>query len=397
MAVLRSRNKVILVKVEGTSGTDSSPVVATDALLVDSIDVTPKANVLQSNELRGTLDAGIPTIGITPVDIKIVVPLKASGAAGTAPETQPLLLACGLAETTQVAIGPTTATGGTGTTFTIDTGAAPTWPTTTAAGTALLGLVVSLSGNPATAALATIVGYTVSAGIATVTLSRTFSPVLSSSTIATVQSSVRYQPSSAEPPSVTIYDYIDGILWKIVAVRGEMEMALKSGEKGMLTFTMSGLYHPTAPKTDVALPANSTVIVDSSRPPVWKNGQSTVGSVLTCMRDFSLKLGNKIAYPSCPNAVEGIDPPEITARDMTGTANAYETLVATRNAFADFRAETKRPITAIVGTVAGNRVGASILAAMYTSETESDDNGFVGVSLPFSATGTDNGFQLAFF
>ncbi len=391
---LRSRNKVVLAKVESTSGTDSIPVVATDALLVNEVSVVPKPNILDSPELRGVLDAGIPVVGVTPVEVTLAVPLKASGAAGTAPETQPLLLACGLAETIRAATGPTTAAGGTATTFTIDTGLNPTWPTTTALGAALIGVPVSLSGNPAIAKLVLITDYTVAAGIATVTVDHMFSPVLSSSTVATIPQTVRYQPSSAQPSSITIYVYVDGLLWKVVGCRGELEVVLKSGEKGMLNFTFQGLY---GSKTDVALPAGSTVIVDSARPQAWKNGRMSVGRLQTCIRDFSLKMNNQFPSPDCPNAVEGLDPPEIVSRDLQGTANPMETLVATRDIFGDFRAEIHKPLGAIIGTVAGNRVGLTVRSAKYRSEEQQDRDGFVAVNVPFSATGTDDGFQLSHF
>ncbi|MBK6920620.1 MAG: hypothetical protein IPH07_24680 [Deltaproteobacteria bacterium] len=95
-----ARNKLILVKIESTEGTDPTPTVGSNAISVRRADVTPVRATNRSRDKIRNFFGNSPQM---PADvyseIEIEVELSGSGAAGTAPAWAPLLQACGFSET----------------------------------------------------------------------------------------------------------------------------------------------------------------------------------------------------------------------------------------------------------------------------------------------------------
>jgi len=92
--------KVLLAKVEGTYGTDSVPVVATDSILVENLEFSyDGARMAERNATRASLGKLKPIFAGTLGQVTFDVEIKGSGAAGTAPELGVLLKGCGFAET----------------------------------------------------------------------------------------------------------------------------------------------------------------------------------------------------------------------------------------------------------------------------------------------------------
>ena len=101
MGNLRVSNDVILAKIETTYNTDPTPVVGTNAILVNG---TPNfsAEGLRMNEraaIRGSLGQLQQVFGGQLGKVSFQVEVKGSGTAGTAPECGPLLRACAMGET----------------------------------------------------------------------------------------------------------------------------------------------------------------------------------------------------------------------------------------------------------------------------------------------------------
>lgn len=100
MSAMRWKRKVILAKVEGTYGTDSTPAAATDAILARNVAIDPLELNYDQREFVlpwfGTFGK-IPSGGF--VKISFEVEAAGSAAAGTAPAYGPLLKACGMGET----------------------------------------------------------------------------------------------------------------------------------------------------------------------------------------------------------------------------------------------------------------------------------------------------------
>ncbi len=382
---LRDRNAALLSKIESVVGQDAVPTAGADAVLVENLRINPTANLIQTDEVTGSLDAEGPIVGGMQVQVTFDTYLKGSGAAATAPEIGPLLRACGWAETiTAAAIGAAPQAAAAGSATTVTGGA-------NFAATAQLyrGMPLGLTVNPAAGAQPFITDYTAGKIF---TLAETFSPALDITTLLQIPINVLYAPASASIPALTHYVYKDGLRYRVVGSRGSFACAMTAGGVGRISWTFTGL---VLDKADSAVPTG--LVYDSTRPPVWRAGKLRVNRLAAAAQTFNLAANNTVPYPDDPNEAEGYGPPEITRRGITGSVNPLETLIATRDIFADFRAGTRRTMHAGIGAAAGNRIGITIPAAHYTGQTPGERDGYSVVDVPFAATGPDAGAFLAFW
>lgn len=108
-------NRLLLAKLEATKGTDSVPVVGTDAIRIKTGKIVLSQDSVAVNSIKQTMGNLPHLVGKQTVQLDVEVDLKGSGAAGTPPEVADLLLACGLVETivavTSAAYDPSTAVG----------------------------------------------------------------------------------------------------------------------------------------------------------------------------------------------------------------------------------------------------------------------------------------------
>lgn len=388
MTTLRSRRGVMLFKPETTPGSDAAPAT-TNAILVENPRLTFDQSLTETNEFSQSLDPRAPIVGGLRAALAFDTYIKGSGAAGTAPEFGDLFKVCGWEEVVTAAIPSEAASTGGASTVTLGASA-----TTTAQ--AYRGMPIVLSGNPATASLAFITDYTASK---IATLTRTYSPVLSSSTNYAIPANVLYRPTSdlSNIKAGSVYLYMDGLLYKLFGTRGNPVFNLTAGGPGRISWNLTGIY---GGKSDAAVPAISGY--DSTRPPIWRDPDGYSGVMMinraeAALQQLTFDNGNQLVYPDNPNALEGFDPTEITARRMTGTINPLATLVATRDLMADFRAGTSRIINAAYGTVAGNRFALTMPACQPTGYQPGDRDGLMTEEVQFFAGGEDAGAFACFY
>jgi hypothetical protein len=96
MPILK-RRRVVLAKVETTYGADASPLATADAILCQSgSSISVGAEEVERDMIRATMTPlGHVVTGKT-VSLSLSCELRGSGTAGSAPEIDPLLRACGL-------------------------------------------------------------------------------------------------------------------------------------------------------------------------------------------------------------------------------------------------------------------------------------------------------------
>jgi hypothetical protein len=95
-----TKQRSILAKVEVTEGTDSTPVVATNAILCGSITVTPVGGSTADRQLAYPDFSATPKVHVNKfVQVQFDVELAGAGAAGSAPKYGVLLRGCGMSET----------------------------------------------------------------------------------------------------------------------------------------------------------------------------------------------------------------------------------------------------------------------------------------------------------
>jgi len=97
---LLSRRQLLLAEIETTYGTDPTPTVGANAILVRNIEVTPlEADTVSRELIRPYLGQSEQLLAQTRVLVNFEVELAGSGTAGTAPAYGPLLKACSFTET----------------------------------------------------------------------------------------------------------------------------------------------------------------------------------------------------------------------------------------------------------------------------------------------------------
>ena len=94
--------QLLLAKAETTYGTDSSPTAATNSILVQNVSYSETGlRMAKRPALRGNSIAPLQDIYAGQLrDISFECEVKGSGVAGTVPEIDPLLQACGMSVTT---------------------------------------------------------------------------------------------------------------------------------------------------------------------------------------------------------------------------------------------------------------------------------------------------------
>ena len=93
------RKRTVLIKVESTYGTDSTPA-GSDACQVRNLEVTPvQSDIVSRDLIRPYLGASPQLIANNRVQVTFEVEYAGSGTAGTAPRYGSLLKACGFSET----------------------------------------------------------------------------------------------------------------------------------------------------------------------------------------------------------------------------------------------------------------------------------------------------------
>lgn len=105
---LKWPDKIVLVKIESTYGTDSSPTGSANAVLATDIELSPMEGNDVDRDLEKPWFSANETIpsGLH-AKISFKVEVAPSGAAGTAPAWGPLLRACGVAEVISAGVSVT--------------------------------------------------------------------------------------------------------------------------------------------------------------------------------------------------------------------------------------------------------------------------------------------------
>jgi hypothetical protein len=253
---------------------------------------------------------------------------------------------------TAAAVGvPTAAASGTATTVTA---------ATPFAATAQLyrGMPILLAGNPAAGAQDVVLDYTAGRLIA---LSRTYSPVLSVATTLQVPINVLYRPISDESleTSLTCYAYVDGLRHRFTGLKGSFGIGLRAGQPAALVARFTGVvaaYNETA-----ALPAGYVPV--TRQPPRWSGGVAQLNRATMRVASAGFEMNVRTAYPENPEGPEGYDPPIITGAGPRITVDPFSSAVNTPLRTTAYRAGTPMPVSAIWGTVAGNRFALSCPSA----------------------------------
>lgn len=380
--LIRMRFAAVAAKIETTAGTDAiaGTPAAADWLAGDTqIDFDP---ILVDNpEQTGSLDRAPSIVGGLRPRIRIRVPLRGSGAVGTAPDWGKLLRVCTMAETTNAAVGVPDALPASGHTAT-----QVTLPTSPFGNTLqqyrgqpllLSGAVVETTG---------IWDYGgLSARIAR--LGTTLPSVPTNTTLAQVPAHILYSPTSDETVyrTSTLYFFADGIRWRFTGAVGTWSLELTTGGIGFLNFDLRA---QMLDKTLTALPTGwNTAIRPTS--PRFVAGRCQLNNTIARSRRLMVDAGVSVVLPDNPEATEGYDPAVPIERDVRGSVDPLMDTTTTLALWNAFRAGTPMPLMAIIGSTAGNRFLLVAPQVRATAMTPGDRDGLGQHGISFMMDGAD--------
>jgi len=389
VAYIRTRPQLLLAKVESPEGSDATPTAGSNAVKVENINWTETPNVIQSNEHSGALDVSTPIAGGVKTTVTFDVWVKTRTSGSTAPEVGVLLKGCGMTETitsTSVPAAPEALAAGGST-------------TTAVLGASATGTVNLYNGMPITFSSAVsgdsfIANYTAAK---TATLTDTMGGSLVATSNYVIPINVVYRFASSSLSSLTLWTYRDGKLMKGVGARGTYTMQWVNGEGIKFSFSFMAVW---VQATDSALVSGT--FTDTTKL-VWRGTSSSVSRmrwnrILAQVRTLTFDAGNSVVHPDNPEATEGYDPAQITLRNSTFSFDPLETLLATRDIFADLRANTTRILHARAGSSAGARIAVTAAAAQATQNNQGGDrDGFSTEAVNGRLTGDNDAFSICFY
>lgn len=205
--------------------------------------------------------------------------------------------------------------------------------------------------------------------------------------------SVAYSPASTGHESGYMYYYRDGKLRKLGGIRGNFTSAFETGNTGKLSFTLTG--HPV----DEVDSAIITPVYDAIVPAPVIGAAFAVGGYSAVINALNFDAGNTLAFPPSINAANGYGEILITRRDVNGSFDPEDTLVATNDWMGDFTGGTSMALdTGVIGATAGNQFRAQMPAIYYRDMAPGDRDGVRTLDATFGAVESagDDDFTITF-
>ncbi|HYE49589.1 MAG TPA: hypothetical protein VEB20_08360 [Azospirillaceae bacterium] len=390
MSQYRTQNRVVLAKVETSSGTDASPAVGSDAFkCIGPAWSGGPESIANDQEVTGALDTGGPIVGGGGASFSAQVNVKGPGTAGEAPEFGALLRSAGLAQTLTAADVTGTAQAGGAATITLASGAS-------AVNDAYAGMVIETTAGTGSGQTRVIHDYVGGTKVASVFPDWSTQP--DATTTYAIRANALYVPASTSLKTVSLYDYMrrsDGgnaRLRKLLGAASSMTATLPVRGIPTFDFQLQGKF---VTPTDVSDPGNPTLDTTVARPVMAVD--CSLGGTATKFNQVTFDLGNQVAQADDPSDDYGIDVAGIVRRTITGRINPPLDLLSVRNVWQDFLDGTERKLWISWGSVAGNRVSILFPRVRFTGQENEDVNGFGHEGIPFAALGEDSGIYICFW
>ena len=196
----------------------------------------------------------------------------------------------------------------------------------------------------------------------------------------TAGQSVQYLPVSEGEPTLAMYGYLDGLLFKLGNAKGTVSFQTDAKTIPVMKFDFIGTY---SDGTDAVQPVNSTVDYSKFKQPQTVGKINTPGftifGVTACMQAFGFDVANQLAWRELVNCAG----PRSPDRQPKGTAMIELTTMAQKNWGRTIVESTVGAAQLIHGTVAGNIVQVDLPQIQITSAALQDQEGIAMLNLGF--------------
>lgn len=184
----------------------------------------------------------------------------------------------------------------------------------------------------------------------------------------TAATSAVYQPHGDEGDYLTLFAYMDGILFKMSDAKGTWSLSMNAEEIPALKFTYIGKYHPVE---DAVFP--SGISFTGFQQPLTvgddNTGTFSLDGLDLATKSFTLDLANQVAWRDLINQ-SGVRSPD---RKATASAVFEMTKVATKDWASHVVTGTVMPLEIVHGLVPGNIVGISLPKLQFNQEPSLSD------------------------
>lgn len=376
--------KLLLAKIETTSGTDAVPVPASNAIEARNVQFTPLDAAFVENAVEYSFFGSSVELPVSAAArLQFDVAIQGGGTAGLTQPFGALLRGCGMAELLLAsALSGSAQAGGTNTITLAAAGSS-------AVDNAYIGMPLSITSGAGAGQSGIILAYNGTTKVATMMDAWTTPPAASSGY--TIAANASYRPVSSAFESLTNYLYIDGLLHKLLYSRGSVKLKLSPKSVPMFSFDFLSMY---SVPTDTTMPSGAVLSGFKQPNPVtnsWTSG-AVVGGFQTNLYDFGLDLGQKVIHR---DDVVGVDDVLITDRAPSGSIEVQGGLVAEKDWFTLAKNATLGSVAITHGTAAGSRFRLALPSTQLKSPKIADKNGVVtyGMDLrPVPVNGNDEAF-----
>ena len=382
-----TRLRTLLAKMQPTSGVDSVPTGAANAILCRNLDVSPiEGGTVARDLIRGFFGNSEQLTVAVFSKITFEVELAGSGTAGTAPAYGPLLRACAFSET--ILAAPVTGAAVAGSTTTTIVLAA----TASAVNDAYIGMPITIASGLGSGQTRTVIDYIGSTRTAIVDSAWTITPDITSNY--SITANVTYGRVSAGFEMNTMYVNVDGILHPALDCRGNVMPSIAADGIPVLRFEMTALYvapTDTVTPTVVLSPWRQPLVVNQVNTPVARlHGQSVA------FESLSLNVGNSVEFDSLPGSPEQT---LITDSKPSGDIKFEVDNLSVKNYFTVVRNATLGSLVLEHGVTAGNKVRITLPSVQLSELKYGDRKGKMMYNAnitPLPIAGNDDIFICAF-
>ena len=203
----------------------------------------------------------------------------------------------------------------------------------------------------------------------------------------TVSVSAVYQPIDGEAVYLTLYAYLDGLLFKVTDARGTVSFSVNSEEIPVMKYTFTGAYEAM---TDVTFPTGIAFTGFTKPLTVGKVNTPTftLDAIALVVKSFGLDLSNQVAWKNWIGD-SGAQSPD---RKPTASSVFELTSVATKNWGETVRLGSEMPLVLVHGTVAGNICRFNAPKLQINAEPSiTDDSGTALLTASYAVMPTDTG------
>jgi len=381
----RTKNALLLAKIEAVIGTEENPVPAADAIRIrDAIGYSPNFANFEEGYVQESISQAAPIVSGGGVSFRLPVWLTGAPTPQTTPPDWSILLrACAFSETKTAAAVVGTAAAVAAGTITLAAGAS-------AVDQFYRGMPIDGTSGSISGQRRYITNYVGSTKVATVApdwQGPTGTPGYS------IPANVLYSPLTLSEKGLTIWGYQHDSVQAGLSRRrrgkgmmGTGTIAVRASQPVSMDLTFTGQL-PAIPD-DIARPG--AAVFSGHTPEPFLNAVSSLGNTACKFNDFSIDFGNRVVQYDDPAQAFGQDTAEVTFRSMTGRIVPCLTHTVTRDAFADWINQTARSLVLAWGTATAKKISLTMPALRYTGNEPGDNNGYQVEGLPFRATGLDS-------